>query len=237
MAQEKGGGQRWFPLESNPALMNDYCAKLGFNTDLYEWCDVFSTEDWALQMIPQPVAAVVMLYPLTPAQRSHEKDDQVAADKVDSVWFIRQRIGNACGTIGLLHALYNSPEALRFFPQGSWLQEFYESCPPPVDPTQKAQQLEANNAIAKLHDAATSSESNQTNRGSLQDKVLTHFVALVNVDGVMYECDGRKDGPVAHGATTPLTLLQDSCKVVKKFMDRDPGEVRFTILALAPKQS
>ncbi len=29
------------------------------------------------------------------------------------------------------------------------------------------------------------------------------------------------------------TLLQDACRVVKEFMERDEGEMRFTITALA----
>jgi ubiquitin carboxyl-terminal hydrolase L3 len=58
----------------------------------------------------------------------------------------------------------------------------------------------------------------------------------VHVDGQLYELDGRKAGPVCHGSTTPMTLLNDSVVVLKQFMERDPGEVRFTILALAPRQ-
>ncbi|KAL7575938.1 hypothetical protein ACA910_000734 [Epithemia clementina (nom. ined.)] len=235
-AGAEGKDQRWFPLESNPTLMNGYIQKLGFDTSLYEFHDVFSTEEWALQMIPQPVVAVVMLYPLTEKQTSQESKDEPVLDKSDSVWFIKQRIGNACGTIGLLHAILNAPEGLRTFPAGSWLDEFYRDCPPPLDPIRKAELLEGNKAIAKLHDEATSSESNQTSRGSLDDNVITHFIALVHVDGVLYELDGRKGGPIAHGKTSPMTLLADSCAVVRTFMERDPGEMRFTILALAPKQ-
>jgi hypothetical protein len=48
-------------------------------------------------------------------------------------------------------------------------------------------------------------------------------------DGKLYELDGRKKGPVLHGDTTEMTMLQDACKVVKVFMDWDPGEMRFTI--------
>ena len=33
--------QRWFPLESNPDLMNSYIEKLGFNTNRYHFVDVF----------------------------------------------------------------------------------------------------------------------------------------------------------------------------------------------------
>lgn len=46
------------------------------------------------------------------------------------------------------------------------------------------------------------------------------------MDGVLYELDGRKEGPVPHGPTSSATLLQDACAVVKQFMDRDPGELR-----------
>lgn len=52
------------------------------------------------------------------------------------------------------------------------------------------------------------------------------------MDGSLYELDGRKAFPINHGPTSPTTLLADACSVVKQFMDRDPGEMRFTIVAL-----
>lgn len=190
-----------------------------------------------MDMIPQPVAAVLMLYPLTEKQTSAVGDDVVATeDMQDKVWFIKQRIGNACGTIGLLHALMNSPEAIRIFGQDSWLSKFAEDTPIPLSPVAKADRLEEDAKIARLHDDATSSVANATSRGSLDDKVLTHFIALVCVDGKLFELDGRKDGPICHGSTSQATLLKDACQVVKKFMSRDPDEMRFTITALAPKQ-
>jgi ubiquitin carboxyl-terminal hydrolase L3 len=228
--------QQWFPLESNAESINKYISKLGFDTSLYEFVDVYSTEDWALEMIPQPVVAVVMLYPLTEKQESGYAQDQVAVHDLDKVWFIKQRIGNACGTIGLLHAVMNTNDALRTFESSSWLHEFANDCPKPLDPVRKAELLEGDTKIAQLHDEATASESNSTNRGNIDDDIITHFVALVNVNNQLYELDGRKEGPVLHGDTSEATLLQDACKVAKMFMERDPEEVRFTILALAPKQ-
>jgi ubiquitin carboxyl-terminal hydrolase L3 len=229
-------GQKWFPLESNPQLMNSYIEKIGFDTTHYELTDIFSTDSWALDMIPQPVAAVVMLYPLTDVQNEHARTEQ-ASPSDDDVWFIKQRIGNACGTIGLLHALLNVPGPLKEVSicPDSWLASFSEDCPAPLSPNAKAERLEGDSTIRTLHDKATSDESNQTSRGSLQDKLMTHFVALVHVNGGLYELDGRKDGPIRHGDTTQETLLQDACKVVEKFMKRDPNEMRFTIMALAPK--
>jgi ubiquitin carboxyl-terminal hydrolase L3 len=52
-----------------------------------------------------------------------------------------------------------------------------------------------------------------------------------HVDGNLYELDGRKRFPINHGPSTPDTLLADACAVVQQFMDRDPGEMRFTIVA------
>jgi hypothetical protein len=44
------------------------------------------------------------------------------------------------------------------------------------DPVKKAEILEGDSKIAKLHDDATSSESNQTSRGALDDAIITHFM-------------------------------------------------------------
>jgi len=43
-------------------------------------------------------------------------------------------------------------------------------------------------------------------------------------------------GPICHGPTTSETILNDSVSIIKKFMERDPDEVRFTILALAKSE-
>lgn len=231
-------GQRWFPLESNPELINDYIQKLGFDTSVYEFCDVFSTEDWALEMIPGPVSAVLLLYPITDKTTKDEANDNIALDAIeDKVWFTKQRIGNACGTIGLLHAIMNAPEGLRAFPPDSWLAKFSEDCPIALSPIAKAERLESDQDISKLHDDATSSTANSTSRGNIEDEVETHFVALVHIDGELYELDGRKNGPVLHGPTSQNTLLKDACQVVQTFMARDPSETRFAITALAPKQT
>lgn len=44
--------------------------------------------------------------------------------------------------------------------------------------------------------------------------------------------DGRKKSPVNHGVSSAETILPDACKVIQGFMERQPGEVRFTIVAL-----
>ena len=60
------------------------------------------------------------------------------------------------------------------------------------------------------------------------------FICFVEREGSLYELDGRKAGPVNHGPTTPDTLLQDAAKVIRGFMERDPGNVQFNLVALGP---
>jgi ubiquitin carboxyl-terminal hydrolase L3 len=180
---------------------------------------------------------LVMLYPLTDKQLDY-KDPETDIDKSnEKLWFIKQRIGNACGTIGILHSIMNlviHKDPSLVLP-GSWLEQFVNDVPVPLGPIQKAERLETDTKIAKLHDVATSSSSNQTNRGDIDQKIITHFIALFpSDDGTLYELDGRKDGPIRHGSTSSETFLYDACQVVQQFMSRDPTEIRFTMLALAP---
>lgn len=68
----------------------------------------------------------------------------------------------------------------------------------------------------------------------MDDEVNLHFVALVHVDGGLYELDGRKNTAVRHGDTTAQSLLQDSVLVIKKFIETSEGSVSFNAIALAP---
>ena len=210
-------------------------------------------------MVPKPVLAVIFLYPISPVQEQHREQESSTAlshelsttQRKIPIWFTKQRIGNACGTIGILHALANInindgttttttttavSNNTSLIQRESWLNNFlYRRATWNTDPIVKAEMLESDDAIETLHDDATQDEANATGRGEIEDRLLTHFIAFSNVDGMLYELDGRKNGPICHGETKQEQLLEDSCRVIKRFMERDPEELRFTILALAPK--
>ncbi|TWW81111.1 Ubiquitin carboxyl-terminal hydrolase isozyme L3 [Takifugu flavidus] len=115
-------------------------------------------------MVPRPVCAVLLLFPVTDTYEAfkQEEEDRIKQQPQDlspDVYFIKQTISNACGTIGLLHAMGNNQKYLEF--------------------------------------------------------------------------DGRKAFPIVHGKTSEDTFLEDALGVCKTFMDRDPEEVLFTIVALS----
>ena len=69
--------KRWFPLESNPDVMNKFLGQMGFIIDQYCLTDVFSTEEWALGMVPKPVLGVLFLYPITENTEAYSKEEMV----------------------------------------------------------------------------------------------------------------------------------------------------------------
>jgi len=67
---------------------------------------------------------VILLY-----QIKKQHSDLIAKDQmeltVDSPFFVKQKIHNACGTIALLHALCNNIDIFGGFRQDSFLELFY----------------------------------------------------------------------------------------------------------------
>jgi transposase-like protein len=120
-------------------ILNSYIDQLGFDTSLYKFRDVRSHETWAQAMIPPPVAAVIVLYPLSDYQLKRRKMKSVYPTS-DDVWFITDNIGKASGTHALLHVLLNTPESLRSdsIRPDSWLHAFHQDCPAILSPDAKA---------------------------------------------------------------------------------------------------
>ena len=84
---------------------------------MFGFHDVYSieAETWLLTT-PQPVIAVVLLYQIKSDQKDVIKkliEEQknsltVNPEKLSDLIFVKQTIGNACGTIALLHACCNT---------------------------------------------------------------------------------------------------------------------------------
>ena len=75
----KPGEKKWFPLESNDSVMNKYIEGMGVDTSKVQFNEVLSMEDWALDMVPQPVHGVVMLYPIKDVQEEYRKQQASGA--------------------------------------------------------------------------------------------------------------------------------------------------------------
>lgn len=230
-------GKKWLPLESNPEVLNDFVTKLGYDTTKYSFCDVFGLDEELLQMVPQPVVAVLFLFPVTKeseaAKETEDHELKQQGYKPDpKIYFMKQTISNACGTIGALHAIANNQE--KSAPaQDSFLSSFLTDSAN-MDPDERGRFLEEPPEgapdIDKAHEAAA--QEGDTAPPTLEEVVDLHFVALVNKNNRLVELDGRKSFPVDHGKTTESTILQDSVAVLQKFM-ANANTIKFNLIALA----
>ncbi|XP_032878892.1 ubiquitin carboxyl-terminal hydrolase isozyme L3 isoform X2 [Amblyraja radiata] len=223
---------RWLPLEANPDVVNQFLQQLGL-IPTWQFGDVFGMDPELLSLVPRPVCSILLLFPVTEKYEAYKQEEEAKikaeGQKVNPrVYFMKQTISNACGTIGLIHALANNQDKLGF-ECNSVMKRFLEDSAN-LSPEDKGKYLEKDESIRVTHEF--SAQEGQTEAPSLDEKVDLHFISFVNVDGHLYELDGRKPFPINHGDTTVDSLLGDAIEVCKKFMQRDPDELRFTVMAL-----
>ncbi|PPQ95420.1 hypothetical protein CVT26_008441 [Gymnopilus dilepis] len=262
---EKSGG-RWIPLESNPDIFNLWAEKAGLVTSQARFVDIYGLDDELLAFVPQPVKAVVLLFPIDPEGEALRKaeDEKIAKEGqpgVDNtIFFVKQTISNACGTIGLIHALANAGVTLS--PTGP-IQKFIQECQDKT-PLERAQILETTPLFANIHAETASSTLSQTSTPSNLDTDL-HFTCFIQApdaevrkasqeglevgvdeetgagiverDGKkevrkrrLVELDGRRVGPVDHGEST--NFLKDVANFVKERYLSSSTSVNFSLLAL-----
>ncbi|PSS11579.1 Ubiquitin carboxyl-terminal hydrolase [Actinidia chinensis var. chinensis] len=226
---ESPSAKRWLPLEANPDVMNQFLWGLGLPEDEAECCDVYGLDEELLEMVPKPVLAVLFLYPIT-AKSEEERmlQDSVMKEPSGGVYFMKQTVGNACGTIGLLHAVGNVTSEIKLM-DGSFLDRFFKSTAT-MDPLERAAFLEKDKEMEVAHSvAATAGETEAS------DNVDTHFICFACVDGQLYELDGRKSGAISHGPSSPSSLLQDTAKVIRGIIQKNPDSINFNVIAISKK--
>lgn len=159
------------------------------------------------EFIPKPVIAVILLYQVN---KDHDMlyPNNVyyvgEKDKIEQPFFLRQTIGNACGTVALLHALCNNVETKpdgvgNDFKEGSFLDTYYSKFRN-ATPDEKAAYLYDDVVVEQNHkEIAESSEaraSGKNPQGSAAEKLnpppvdpnslYCHFVTYVSKNGCLW---------------------------------------------------
>ncbi|XP_022328361.1 ubiquitin carboxyl-terminal hydrolase-like [Crassostrea virginica] len=215
----------WIPLESNPDVLNKYIHNLGVPKE-WQFVDVYGLDSDLLSMVPRPVAAVVLLYPIT------EKSEATPLGEKKSdagLYFVKQTIRNACGTVAIVHALANNQDKIAFLDDKHFAKFLKTTLN--LSAEKRAEILQEDQDMGSAHD--DTAQEGQTKAPSSDSDINTHFVSFVCKDGGLYQLNGRDEAPIYHGPSTADTLLEDTAKVAKQFMERDPDEVKFTLMALS----
>jgi ubiquitin carboxyl-terminal hydrolase L3 len=104
-----------FIAENNPEVMTALVRKLGLSENL-SFHDVFSIDDPdLLDFVPRPASALLLVFPVSKSYETYRIEEDSKRDTYDGkgpdqpvIWY-RQTIANACGLMGLLHAVSNGP--------------------------------------------------------------------------------------------------------------------------------
>uniref|UniRef100_A0A0C3U933 ubiquitinyl hydrolase 1 n=1 Tax=Guillardia theta (strain CCMP2712) TaxID=905079 RepID=A0A0C3U933_GUITC len=146
-------------------------------------------------------------------------------------------VGNACGTIAMIHAFASIPSELREEGKGGWLHKFVSSnlSKSPLDCAAALEEDEdiaiRHNELARKGDTNVDKFRSGAEESSFQS--VLHFICYVEKDGILYELDGMRKTPKARGRSSQQTLLQDSIAVVQEMMAKSDNELMLNVIALA----
>ncbi|CAP98162.1 ubiquitinyl hydrolase 1 [Penicillium rubens] len=232
------------PLENNPEVMSHLVHQLGLAPTL-GFTDVFSIDEPdLLAFVPRPSQALLLVFPVSQTyEASREAEDASKQNYTGSgpsepvMWF-KQTIRNACGLIGLLHAVSNG-EARKHVVAGSDLDTLLREAEG-LEPVPRADLLYDSKALESAH--ADAAKLGDTAAPEAEDNVDLHFVAFVRgLDGTLWELDGRRKGPLARGvlkegedALSEAALELGVRRFLKMEAQGGNPDLRFSLVSLGP---
>ncbi|KAM5532877.1 hypothetical protein V8D89_013429 [Ganoderma adspersum] len=238
---------RWIPLESNPEVLTDWAVNAGLVGSQAHFEDIYGLDPELLGMVSQPAKAVILLFPITDIyeQKRREEDERIVAEgqpELDpTIFWMKQTISNACGTMALLHALVNSD--VTFSPE-SPIQKFIDICKDKT-PLERAEILETTPLFANIHADAASGGQSAVPANLDTDLHFTCFVQAPSVSSTgtdapveetesemrLVELDGRRTGPIDRGVSK--NFLADVAKIVKEKYIAHTASMQFSLIALS----
>ncbi|OJD19397.1 hypothetical protein AJ78_00667 [Emergomyces pasteurianus Ep9510] len=231
------------PLENNPEVMSHLIHQLGVSPAL-GFTDIYSIDDPdIIAFVPRPSYAILLVFPVTKAyEASRIAEDtgkpiyQGSGPDEPVTWF-KQTIRNACGLIGLLHAISNGAAKTHITP-GSDLDQLLRDAEQ-LKPEARADLLYASKALESAH--AEAAKKGDTAAPDADEKIDLHFVCFVKGnDGHLWELDGRRTGPLDRGAldededVLSEKGLQLGVRRLLKKESESGGDLRFSLVSLGP---
>ena len=224
--------------------MSSLLHNLGLSSQL-AFHDVYSIDEpELLAFVPRPACALLLVFPVSDTYESFRKTEdsdkpeyEGFGHKEEVVWY-KQTIGNACGLIGVLHAVSNG-QARDFIAPNSSLAKLLNDAIN-LKPADRADLLYESQALESAHQAAAS--GGDTAAPAAEDNVDLHYVCFVkSSNNRLWEMDGRRKGPLDRGLlTADEDVLSDNAldMGVRSFLRREAeaggGDLRFSLIALSP---
>lgn len=224
--------------------MSHLVHQLGLPTT-FGFTDVYSIDDSdLLAFVPRPAHALLLVFPVSETYEASRTAEDSSLSEYNGtgpdepvIWY-KQTIRNACGLIGLLHAVSNGEARNNVIPDSDLDRLLHEA--ESLKPAERADLLYSSKALESAH--ADAAKLGDTAAPPAEDGVDLHFVAFVKAkDGHLWELDGRRKGPLQRGRLAPdEDVLSEAAldlgprRFLKKEAEGGKGDLRFSLVSLGP---
>jgi len=217
----------WCLIESDPGVFTELIQKFGVSGVQVE--ELWSLDKELFQDL-NPVYGLIFLFKWT---ADEEVVGTIVQDsRLESIFFAKQVINNACATQAILSALMNITDpAVKLGPTLQELKEFCSS----FDAGMKGLTLSNSDQIRTVHNSfARQTLFEFDAKAATKDDDVFHFVTYVPIKGRLYEIDGLKAGPVDHGAITEGSDWMDTVRpIIEARMQKyTQGEIHFNLMGV-----
>ncbi|KFP08118.1 UCHL5 hydrolase, partial [Oreotrochilus melanogaster] len=160
----------------------------------------------------KPVHGLIFLFKWQPGE---EPAGSVVQDsRLDTIFFAKQVINNACATQAIVSVLLNC--AHQDIHLGDTLSEFKEFSQS-FDAAMKGLALSNSEVIRQVHNSFARQQMFEFDaKSSAKEEDAFHFVSYVPVNGRLYELDGLREGPIDLGACNQDDWISAVRPVIEK---------------------
>lgn len=227
----------WSTIVSEPGVFTKLILDLGVKNVQIE--ELYSIDSHSLQEVA-PIHAVIFLFKYSKIDREYARSNQPIDGTYDpgfhekGIFFAQQTIQNACGTLAVLNALFNSTADIDVGDELANLRLFTLE----FDPEMCGDTLSNSELIRTVHNSFSAPKFIDTSEGQKpprddEDDGLFHFVAYLNIHNTIYELDGLKQFPIQHGLLSNADEFYEKLpQVLQRRISKYAGEIRYSLLAI-----
>ncbi|KAK1202974.1 UCHL5 hydrolase, partial [Pygoscelis papua] len=213
----------WCLMESDPGVFTELIKGFGCRGAQVE--EIWSLEPENFEKL-KPVHGLIFLFKWQPGE---EPAGSVVQDsRLDTIFFAKQVINNACATQAIVSVLLNC--AHQDIHLGETLSEFKEFSQS-FDAAMKGLALSNSEVIRQVHNSFARQQMFEFDaKSSAKEEDAFHFVSYVPVNGRLYELDGLREGPIDLGACNQDDWISAVRPVIEKRIQNNVIHLTFSVL-------